>query len=288
MRYKNKTLKFSLTFLAASLLLGCGSTELKPSVEPKTNLAASTNTEQPKYDTSPLPTALNEKLENSMVLVEGGKFLMGSDSPEARRREKPVHEVELSDFYISKYEVTQDLYIEVMGWNPSYFHCDDCPLNNLSYTQAEIFLAKLNARTGKNYRFPTEAEWEFAARGGNKSKGYKYSGSDNIDDVAWYSGNANRKAQPVGLKAPNELGLYDMTGNMWEFCSDDFEEKSYMYHDKKDPHVVIDIPRAKIKMKVTRGSGYEYHADESFVFIRDMASDNVRMPDLGLRLAHSK
>ena len=146
----------------------------------------------------------------------------------------------------------------------------------------------MNARTGKNYRLPTEAEWEGAAKGGNDSKGYKYSGSNDIDEVAWYAGNAKRKAQEVGLKKPNELGLYDMTGNMWEFCADDFEENSYEHHAKKDPKVVVHRPKAKIRMKVTRGSGYEFDEIESLVFMRDMASDNVRMPDLGLRLAHSK
>ncbi len=285
---KYSLVKMSAVAVTLSTLIACGSTS--PTHE-DSQIVEQTKQHQanaPIYNTAPLPEQFNAELKNSLVKVKGGNFLMGSDHPGARDREKPVHEVSLDSFYMSKYEVTQDLFIEVMSWNPSYFQCDKCPLNNLSFKQVDIFLAKLNARTGKNYRLPTEAEWEYAARGGQQSKGYLYSGSDNIDDVAWYAGNAKRKAQEVGLKKPNELGLYDMTGNMWEFVADDFDEKSYAHHDKKNPKVVIDIPKAKIKMKVTRGSGYEFDADESMVFIRDMASDNVRMPDLGLRLAHSK
>lgn len=284
---KKKTFRISLVLASTAMLFACQTTSIESASEPSTK-TSSISVEQRKYDSSPLPDMLANKLKDSMVSVEGGSFMMGSNSPEARRREKPVHEVEVSDFYISKFEMTQDIFIEVMGWNPSYFQCDNCPLNNLSHLQVEMFLAKLNARTGKNYRLPTEAEWEFAAKGGNDSKGYKYSGSNNIDEVAWYAGNAKRKAQKVGLKKPNELGLYDMTGNMWEFCADDFEENSYKHHAKKDPKVVVHRPKAKIKMKVTRGSGYEFDEIESLVFMRDMASDNVRMPDLGLRLAHSK
>ena len=158
-----------------------------------------------------------------MVEVRGGTFTMGATSEQgsdAESDEKPAHNVTLRDYYIGKTEVTQALWEAVMGNNPSWFKGENQPVEMISWNDCKEFISKLNSLTGKRFRMPTEAEWEYAARGGSKSRGYKYSGSNTLDDVAWYWDNSGRKTHPVGTKSPNELGLYDMSGNVYEWCSD--------------------------------------------------------------------
>jgi formylglycine-generating enzyme required for sulfatase activity len=200
-------------------------------------------------------------VEIEMIFVKGGTFRMGCVGKDCLKSEKPAHSVTLSDFYIGKYEVTQKQWAWVMGSNYinkllPRFKGDNLPVSNISWDDAQEFILKLNSKTGKKYRLPTEAEWEYAARGGAKSKGYKYSGSNDIDDVAWYNVNSgdmilsagiedeymnsldfqgydrlmqsNRNRMwAVGSKMPNELGIYDMSGNVCEWVNDWFDGKPY-------------------------------------------------------------
>ena len=158
-----------------------------------------------------------------MIAVAGGKFTMGATSEQQNPYddEKPTHKVTLSDYYIGETEVTQELWVAVMGDNPSRFTGNmQRPVERVTWEDCQTFIRKLNRLTGANFRLPTEAEWEFAARGGRNSRGYQYSGSSNLDDVAWYYDNSSSTTHPVKTKSPNELGIYDMTGNVYEWCQD--------------------------------------------------------------------
>ena len=158
-----------------------------------------------------------------MVYVEGGTFDMGATTEQgsdAESDEKPVHSVTLDGYYIGKCEVTQELWEAVMGSNPSNSMGAQKPVESVSWNDCQNFIKKLNSLTGRTFRLPTEAEWEYAARGGNKSRHYKYSGSGNIGYVAWYYKNSGSTTHAVGTQTANELGIYDMSGNVCEWCSD--------------------------------------------------------------------
>ena len=170
-------------------------------------------------------------VEFTMVYVEGGTFMMGSD--DASDDEKPVHQVTLSDYYIGQTEVTEDLWFAVMDSIPSdsvpsFYERENLPVIEVTWYDCQEFIGKLNRITGENFCLPTEAQWEFAARGGIYSKGYKYSGSNAIDKVAWYWKNSVLMIHPVGTKQANELGIYDMSGNVQEWCSDWYGNYSYV------------------------------------------------------------
>ena len=180
---------------------------------------------------------LRHPAEPEMVFVQGGTFMMGcigEQSGDCYDDESPLHSVTVSSLNIGKYAVMQGQWKALMGGNPSGFpQGDNYPVENVTWNDVQEFIRRLNSATGKQYRLPTEAEWEYAARGGAQSQGYKYSGSHNLNRVGWFTNNRVGCTQPVGAKLPNELGIYDMSGNVWEWCNDWFG--SYTASPQRDP-----------------------------------------------------
>ena len=227
---------------------------------------------------------LLEKLNDDMVYIEAVEFTMGATKEqkgEANSDEKPAHPVVLNCFNLCKYEVTQELWEAVMGDNPSHFKGKNLPVENVSWDDCLKFIMKLNELTGKKYRLPTEAEWEYAARGGSNSMHYKYSGGNSLEYVSWYFHNSMDKTHTVGMMKPNELGLYDMSGNVWEWCQD-----WYGSYGKKTAY----YPTGPIKAynKVFRGGGYDNGDTYCRCSYRNGTAPQNKFKNLGLRLAHSK
>ena len=247
-------------------------------------------------NTTPILTKPKEELpeiisEPPMVFVQGGQFSMGQSNPNigcsgCSVSEQPVHDVNLEDFSIGKYEVTQRLWMSVMGNNPSHHEkCNFCPVENISRFEARSFILKLNEKTGKNYRLPTEAEWEYAARGGIKTQNRKYSGANELDRVGWFFENADKNTHVVGQKQPNELGIYDMSGNVYEWCGDVFLNNFYKSSEYKNPSG----PRfrAPNDVLVIRGGS----VNNLDIFCRSAARSSFnpmeKREDIGLRLVLS-
>ena len=216
-----------------------------------------------------------------MVKVEGGTFTMGAtlgQGSDVLYGEKQAHNVTLSDYYIGETQVTQALWNAVMGDNPTYFKVDNLPVECVSWVNVvEKFIPALNRKTGRTFRLPTEAEWEYAARGGNKSKGYKYSGSNIIDEVAWYDGNSGGKTHLVKGKKSNELGLYDMSGNVWEWCNDWYGK--YSSGAQTNPQ-----GPDKGSNRVLRGGGWGRDARYCRVSCRGSCTPSYRTDGIGFRL----
>ena len=215
----------------------------------------------------------------NMVFVKGGTFEMGSN--EVYSNEKPIHTVTLSDFYIGATEVTQAQWEAIMGNNPSHFKGDNLPVEKVSWDDIQTFLIKLNQQTGQTYRLPTEAEWEYAARGGVQSSNvsYQYAGSNTIGDLAWYKDNSGSTTHPVAQKQPNELGLYDMSGNVWEWCNDNYDANYYQNSAKKNPQ-----GPSSVQYRLLRGGSWDFNTQLCRVAARVRDLPYGRSNYIGFRL----
>ncbi len=211
----------------------------------------------------------------TMVYVKAGSFYMGSN--DGCSNEKPVHLVTLSkDYYMGQFQVTQKLWRAVMGGDcPSSFKSDNLPVECVSWDDCQVFVRRLSELTGGDFRLPTEAQWEYAARGGVRSKGYTYAGSDDWDKVGWYSD----KTHEVGTKQPNELGLYDMSGNVWEFCNDWYASSYPFSSETTDPK-----GPGSGSSRVRRGGSFCHGTSYSRVACRAGTSPGVRDSSVGFRL----
>lgn len=240
--------------------------------------------ESPIADTSSSSTVKTVTVNGisfNMIRVEGGTFLMGATSEQEKpdKDEKPVHEVTLSSYYIGETEVMQELWQAVMGSNPSKYKDPQLPVERVSWDDCQEFIYKLNQQTGLKFSLPTEAQWEYAARGGTKSKGYQYSGSNNIDDVAWYwYSKSKRKTHDVKTKQLNELDIYNMSGNVWEWCQDWYG--SYSAGSQTNPTGAYSG-----SFRVSRGGSWGGSANSCRVADRDYFTPDFRHDSLGLRLA---
>ena len=242
------------------------------------NTQSTTTTESGNYSShaSSSQRAVIDELLGNMVWVAGGTYTMGATSEQgsdAYSDEKPAHAETVGGFYLCKYEVTQKLWSAVMGSNPSNWKGDNLPVEMVSWDNCQEFINKLNELTNNKYgfRLPTEAEWEYAARGGNRSRGYKYSGSDNVGSVAWYNGNSGSRTHAVGGKSPNELGLYDLSGNVWEWTA------SKWCDDYNSPR--------NSSLRVLRGGSWNFNARDCRVSYRYYIDPGIRLYYYGLRLA---
>ncbi len=232
-----------------------------------------------KINTAAIPKSFLDSIQQNMVWVTGGSFLMGDNMGEID--EKPVHQVVINGFAMSKYPVTQRQWGMIMGeYTSDYKACQDCPIDNVSWLDAQEFIRRLNMITGKYYTLPTEAEWEYAAKGGIEGKGYRFSGSDNIDEVGWHAGNSERRPHSVGQKQPNELGLYDMTGNMWEWCQDKYGKFYYEQNIKYSPEGPSDGSG-----RVRRGGSWFTSVKNCRTSARSSLNENYKDNSITIRLA---
>mgnify|MGYP006288352761 FL=1 len=218
-----------------------------------------------------------------MIFIEGGSFMMGNDDSE-KNWHKPTHQVTVPGFYLGKHLVTQEVWTSIFNENPSTFKGKNRPIESVSWETTLAFIEALNRKTSKNYRLPSEAEWEYAARGGKFGKrSFQYSGSDNLKEVGWYKDNSHEETKPVGLKLPNQLGIFDMTGNVWEWCAD-------VWHDNFE-NAPTDgsawMEGGHQNRRVARGGAWSSYRSACFLYFRERYNPDVRYIHNGFRFALS-
>ncbi|NUO01600.1 MAG: formylglycine-generating enzyme family protein [Saprospiraceae bacterium] len=219
-----------------------------------------------------------------LVFIQGGDFLMGDEHGDLSSACRPVHKVTVKDFYLCKYPVTQALWRAVMGEDPpelAFKGSGNRPVERVSWDDTQLFIQQLNELTG--YRLPTEAEWEYAARGGIYGQGFKYAGSNKLKEVGWYDENSHDETKPVGLKFPNELSLYDMSGNVWEWCQDVWHEN----YDGAPDDGSVWMEGGDQNLRVVRGGSWDYNTDYCRVARRGGSYLDIRTSLFGFRLARS-
>jgi formylglycine-generating enzyme required for sulfatase activity len=212
------------------------------------------------------------------VRIPAGKFLMGDTFGEGLENELPVHEVRLDAFYLGRFPVTQSQWVRLIPENPSHFRDDRLPVEQVTWLDIQNFVRRLSAADSRKvFRLPTEAEWEYAARSGGRRQ--RYAGGDDADAVAWYAENSGERTRPVGTKTPNDLGLFDMSGNVWEWCQDRFSESAYRRHKPDNP-----VLEAKGEDRVIRGGGWNMDAWSIRCARRMGFPQDTSGPALGFRL----
>lgn len=277
---KSSSITVTVTFL------GCVPKQVKltEGTKEEITLIEESYKNQPSLSASTVTIPVKDGVSIEMIKVEAGTFMMGA-TPEMEipdDDEKPVHQVTLTnDYYIGKYEVTQALWQTVMESNPSSFKGNNLPVEQVSWNDCQEFIGKLNSITGRKFRLPTEAEWEYAARGGRKSLKYQYSGGNAISEVAWYTNNSGINTHPVGMKQANELGLYDMTGNVWEWCQDYYGQ--YIGRPQVNP-----LGDLKGTFRVFRGGSWLFEAAYCQVAYRAGGAPDYHRNHLGFRLVLSE
>jgi formylglycine-generating enzyme required for sulfatase activity len=245
------------------------------------NKPTSKNEEKTKIKNQNHPSTYTNEYGMEFILVEAGTFMMGAnhDDTEAKDDEKPAHQVTLTEsYYIGKYPITQAQWEKIMESNPSHFvGFNNCPVENVNWYDVQEFVRKINSKTGKMYRLPTEAEWEYVARGGKKSKGFKYSGGYDLNKVGWFYYNSFTKTQPVGSKQANELGIFDMSGNVWEWCEDWYG--NYTPQSNTNPKGTISG-----NSRVLRGGSWNFSPQFCRVTDRRNCAPDLKLFNHGFRL----
>lgn len=218
-----------------------------------------------------------------LVEVKGGTYWMGQPDPNIggpnNSADECLHRVSVQNFAIGKYEVTHAQWLAVMGNSPRHYpvNCDTCPVTGVGWLEIQEFIKKLNRQTSQHFRLPTEAEWEYAAKGGSFSRGFLYAGSNTVDEVAWTKSTARWEPHPIGSLKPNELGLYDMSGNAWEWCQDQY-----------GPYPGCKLPRKREAEHVCRGGSYRSRREECRVTARIRNDRDIGLAVLGFRLVCEK